>query len=504
MKNIKTNKRTDLNWIKSQSIAPQKDFNYHNFGASYERETLQSWFANSESPDTDLTNNFDTLRARSRDLYMGSPIASAGIRRVRTSVIGTGLTLNSQIDYKFLNLSEAETKEFEQNAEREWLNWTSTTACDASRQCNFHELSSLVLLSAMLSGDVFVALPYIKRSDSPYDLKIYVIESDRVCNPQTSESYGKNLLEGVEFGKFGEPLAYYIAKYHPRSQLLHSGIQEWTRVPAFGSKSGRKNILHIMPDRERPNQRRGVPFLAPVIEILKQLERYTDAEVMAAVVSGMFTGFITSEKDELDLTPFDKEKVHEHNMVMGSGTISHLKPGENIEFGNPGRPNTSFGVFVDQILTLVGASLEISKEVLLSSFSASYSASQASLLLTNKMFKMRREWFINNFCQPIYEAFITYCVATGRLKAPKFFDDDNYRKAYCGAIWSGDSFGAIDELKAIKAAQARIELGISTRTHEANEITGLKYDDTVEQLKRESLDLPQIIENLNTNPDNKW
>ena len=35
---------------------------------------------------------------------------------------------------------------------------------------------------------------------------------------------------------------------------------------------------------------------APVIDHLKQLSRYSQAELMAAVVSGMFTAAITSER----------------------------------------------------------------------------------------------------------------------------------------------------------------------------------------------------------------
>ena len=52
--------------------------------------------------------------------------------------------------------------------------------------------------------------------------------------------------------------------------------------------------LHLK-DKTRPGQTRGVPYLAPVIELIKQLGRYTDAEVMAAVVSGMFTVFVHNE-----------------------------------------------------------------------------------------------------------------------------------------------------------------------------------------------------------------
>ena len=69
---------------------------------------------------------------------------------------------------------------------------------------------------------------------------------------------------------------------------------EWVRVPAYSLASGRRNVIHIMT-RERIDQRRGVPFLAPVIEALKQLGRYTDAELVAAVVSGLFAVFVESE-----------------------------------------------------------------------------------------------------------------------------------------------------------------------------------------------------------------
>ncbi len=53
-----------------------------------------------------------------------------------------------------------------------------------------------------------------------------------------------------------------------------------------------------MQDWERPGQRRGVPVLAPVIEALKQLGRYTDAELVAAVVSGLFTVFVKQKRQK--------------------------------------------------------------------------------------------------------------------------------------------------------------------------------------------------------------
>ena len=84
--------------------------------------------------------------------------------------------------------------------------------------------------------------------------------------------------------------AYWICNRHPlgsNSAVDAAGLT-WQRVEAYGDTTGRRNVLHIM-SRERIGQRRGVPLLAPVLESLKQLGRYTDAEITAAVISAMFT-----------------------------------------------------------------------------------------------------------------------------------------------------------------------------------------------------------------------
>ena len=159
-----------------------------------------------------------------------------------------------------------------------------------------------------------------------------------------------------------------------------------------------------MPDFERPGQRRGVPLLAPVIEALKQLARFTDAELTAAVISGMFTGFIKTQDNAGLKGIFDDiDSKEEDTLAMGNGTMVHLKPGEDITFGDPSRPNSNFGGFVEAVCRQVGSALEIPYELLIKHFTASYSASRASLLEAWKMFRMRRQWLADSFCQPIYE-----------------------------------------------------------------------------------------------------
>jgi hypothetical protein len=71
------------------------------------------------------------------------------------------------------------------------------------------------------------------------------------------------------------PVAYHVTDKHPGG--LRVAALKWERVPAR-APTGKPLVLHLF-DRLRPELTRGVPYLAPVIEHLKQLGDYSDAEV---------------------------------------------------------------------------------------------------------------------------------------------------------------------------------------------------------------------------------
>lgn len=100
-----------------------------------------------------------------------------------------------------------------------------------------------------------------------------------------------------------------------------------------------------------------------------------------------------------------------------------LAPGEKVSSVDPGRPNAAFDPFVMAILRQIGVALEIPFELLVKHFTASYSAARAALLEAWKFFYTQRKWLADNFCQPVYEAWLTEAVLSGRVSAPGFFDD---------------------------------------------------------------------------------
>ena len=461
---------------------------YSHHGANTNKNSMRGWDSDSNSPDEDINDNLSKLRERSRDLYMGGAnIATGAIKTTRTNAIGYGLTLKPSIDGDFLKLSDAEVGEWEKSVVREFEYYSNSVNCDRFRLNNFYELQQLAFLSMLLSGDVFVLLPFRSRNSFLYDLRIQLVEGDRVATPPDKEG-NENISQGVETRR-GEIVAYHICNHFPGSA---SDDYTYRRVPAFGTSTGRRNILHLM-ESERPDQTRGLPILAPIIESLRQLGKYTEAELSAAVVSGLVAISVTVETPENAIgegIPKDEQvdSDNPYTYEMGPGTINYMSPGEQFNISKPGRPNVAFDPFVNAILRQIGSALEIPYELLIKHFSASYSASRAALLEAWKMFRMRRKWFASDFCQPIYEEWLAEAVAKGRIYAPGFFDDPIIRAAYSKAEWHGPSQGQIDPLREVTAAIRRIDAEISTREREAAEMTGTDFNVNHRQrLKEETM-----------------
>ena len=56
-------------------------------------------------------------------------------------------------------------------------------------------------------------------------------------------------------------------------------------------------MLHLF-DRLRPGQVRGVPWFAPVILKLRDLDEYDDAELVRKKIEACFAAFVTGADDE--------------------------------------------------------------------------------------------------------------------------------------------------------------------------------------------------------------
>lgn len=500
---------------------------------------MQHFDAHSYSPDEDIDWYNSTLRQRSRILYTSSPVASSAINTVRTKAVGVGLSLQSSIDRNILGLTREQAKAWQRKTEQEFNMWAQNKIrCDALGINNFYGLQQLAVKSWLMSGDVFALVKrYPTTPICPYSLRIHIIEADRVCTPWAyrgakgglttgeipvgEEGAGHKIYDGVEVDKNGLIVAFHVANDYPNKLLLNKNI-EYTRIPAYSDTTGLPNVLQIM-ESERPESYRGVPFIAHVIEPLLQLRRYTEAELMAAIVQCLFTAWIITDAPARDIplnetrsdivkasefpggTPTglqragtsidseddDEEDTNDYN--MGPGTVTHLGKGESITFGNPNIPTASFGEFTKSIVRMIGSDTELTYDVLSKEFNSSYSAARAATQEAWEAIRMRRTWFIDDFCQPIYELWLTEAVARGRIKAPGFFNDPLIRYAWCRAQWIGPVPTSLDPKKEAEADAICIQSGTKSREQVIREQGGADFDDVAEQLLYEQ----NIINKIN-------
>jgi lambda family phage portal protein len=465
---------------------------YGNYGASKRKIGLEEWKAASGTPDQDIVCNLPLLRQRSRDLFMGSPLAGGAILTLKTNTVGNGLVVMPQIDGDVLGKSKEECASINKFLSDEFDLFGNTVECDWNRRSTFYQLQDLVFVNQCISGDVLVTLPMKQRLGSIYDTKIRIIEADRVANfwelntqqNQTSSGAPKT-FGGVELSSDGEVVAYWVCQAHPLSLYAGNVIgssadpTDYVRIPAFGEETGRPVAL-LIGEMERPEQRRAVPLMAKCLTELKNLQRYIESTTVQNVIKSYFTSFVTSQMPSTEMFTgiVDEDLVNDvwnrnpYEVKLGPGIVNWMRPGDSITFPVNAGPEAEFGPYVVALTKFVGSCLGIPYEVLLKQFNASYSASRASLLQFWGRVLVLRQLLVDQFCQPVYVCFLMEAVSKGIINAPGFFTDPRQFRAWTKCSWSGKSPGSIDPLKEIMAADRRIKAGVSTLERESLEING--------------------------------
>lgn len=510
--------KVQTNWLDRvvEAISPKMGFERRQYRAANavaeafnggrKAKRLGFWNASKGDADADILPELQDLRAHCRDLVRNNPLAAGAINTKVSNIVGSGIRPQVKPDAEYLGWTPEKTEAWQRQVEMEWSLWADSPDSDLQRKNNFYSTIELVFRSMLENGDVLINLPFNATTGQVYNLRTQLIESDRLSNPGHKADgevlNGNTLYGGVEKDKLGAPVAYHISDKHPGA-ITGVVKESWTRIQAYGTQTGRRNILHVFR-QSRVDQTRGIPDLACVIQPLKQLQRYSEAEITAAVISAAFTvfvkggdgkGFVGTDPNYREPSPYSPDGIggslgappeaRQSNAVgLAPGAIINIGD-EDVSFANPTRPNPAFDPFVMAVLRQIGTSLELPFEVLIKHFTASYSAARAALLEAWRYYLKMRSWLVDSACQPIYEEWLAEAVAMGRINAPGFFTDPARRKAYCRVMWVGPGRGQINPQAETSAAIERIEAGLSTIEKEAVEMDGSDWDVLHQQRIRE-------------------
>lgn len=454
-------------------------------GGRRDTRRTRNWRPGQGSAATDILPDLAELRGRTRDLDRNHPITHGALNTRANGIVGGGLQLRSVIDAKVLGLGEDpdRVEELQYTIEREWEIFEEEA--DFTGQLHLKDLQWQWIHSIDESGDIGIARRYRKRLGDTYGTRLVTIEADRISNPHR-QADTELVQGGVELSAAGEVLGYHVSDRHPGTLR---GVLSWSLVPRRGAGSGLRQFI-LAGKRSRPGQVRGVPIAAVVVETLKQLGDYTNAEIKAAINDAYLFAFeqMPSEVDDegqpIIIRP-DGETDAAGELTLEDLTITTLPPGSTVNVKTPSRPNTGFDKFVMAFCKYIGAGLGLPYEVLMMHFGSSFSASRGALEMAFKTFLVDRARFERSVLDQVRIWQFVEMVASGRFEAPGFFENPIIRRAWLGREWIGPTRIQINPQVEANADRIDMEGGVKSREQVMTERTGGSFDTKARQILRE-------------------
>ena len=456
------------------------------------RPEFRLWNPGVRSADSDNSFELVAQRGYSRDLYRTSPIAGSGVDQLVSYRVGTGLQCQPRILPEWLGLTSEQAEEWQEARSKQFQMWAADTRASVEGDLNFYELQKLIAYSHVLSGDVFVIIVEKERPGWPFKLALQVIEADRVCN----ENNGMNtneVCEGVKRAADGEIVSIFVANHHPGGEIPGKAIHKWTEIP-IRDQGGRRRVLS-RKTMTRPGQTRGLPALSKIVGHVKQVSRYAEAEVGAAVLQSGMTVIASMDPDsfqQLFTDPADQSAYIKKGLESRgdfiewhSNRLLNVLPGETITTPTPGRPNPNFDAFVQPFFTILGMGLNLPAEVMTGLYKSSYTAALAALQQLWQFIYGERASDVAHICQPLYEEWLTTGVVDGWVQAPGFLADAFIRYAWSRAEWTGSGPASLNPKQEAEAAALRARFLTSEET-ETNLYDGGDYASRHAQRAREA------------------
>ena len=451
------------------------------------------------------------LRKRSKQLFTENLYARGLIRRLITNEINKGLALEATPDAEILGLDRDDLSAWSENIERRFnIYGKNPEICDYRQSRTFGALQRQARMMALVSGDVLVVL---RQGDTGLP-NVDLVDAEHVSNPASDtliravRNRGNKIVDGVEIDKSGRHVAFFVKQSNGT----------WRRVTARGRRTGRRQAWLFHGTERLIDDVRGQSILGLIMQSLKEVDRYRDAEQRSAVINSMIAMWVEKTEDKMSSLPVTggalrKDTITTQNDSQGRKDVefsSHmpgmmlqeLQQGEKPTSYDTRRPNVNFAIFETAILSAVSWANEVPPETLFLQFQNNYSASRGA---TNefKMYLERvRAGFGEEFNNPIYQDYAISEILNRDIIAPGLLDawrdPQQWDKfgAWMLADWSGAIKPNVDLLKEVKAYKELVYEGWLTRDRAARELTGMKYSKVVQQLGGENSQLAGALKPL--------
>ncbi len=393
------------------------------------------------SADYELLLGLSTLREKSRSLARNSPMMRRYIQLMQDNVVGeAGFILRSKAKMADMKTLDAALNDRVQVA---WADWWAKPTVDG--EMDGAEMLAQNVGAWCRDGEVLIE---IVVSGSYMDsLSLNPLEADLLDETLNSvyPPTGNQIRMGVEINELGRPVAYHLLTLHPGDPGWYAATKKkrYRRVTA-------DRIIHVF-DRQRPGQTRGEPPAAGVINSMKMLDGYREAETTNRRVSAATMGFFIRDKvgaSGIDALATDENAATgELQMDLEPGTFKELPEGLRFEKFEAHGSTTDYKQFETALKRDQSGGLGISAfSLAMETDGVSYSTSR-SVMLEDRMFYSRKRRMFVKMLKRIFGVWVKMHTLSDRSTIPPTKMENVIRNAmFRGAGWAW-----IDPSKDVKA-----------------------------------------------------
>ena len=372
-----------------------------------------NWAASTLSIDSIAQTQLNTLRARCRILADQNDYALKFLRMIKNNVVGPeGIQLkNKAVDPPRGRETKPKPDLYANRIiEEAWWNFSRRGDCTADRTMSLCDVLNLAAETVARDGEILIRK--VRGFQNRDKFALQIIEADYLDTDKNEKlTGGAEIRMGVELNRWREPVAYWLRASNPNDTLASGGVDmRWERVPA-------RDIIHPFI-RIRPEQTRGIPWMAAAAYRLNMLGKYEEAEVTAARVSACKQGFFVKQNGNAEYTG-EQDTAGNKMMDAEPGAFEELPYGMDVKTVDWNHPNSSYGQFMKTCLRGVAAGLGVSYNMLANDMeSVNFASGKLGLEEERDYWKVLQRWFIDSVVNEIFREWLEAQLMHGNIALP--------------------------------------------------------------------------------------
>jgi len=244
-----------------------------------------------------------------RDMVRNNGLAARAVESLVNAIVGTG------IEPKLVTADESLRSEWA--AKRRMLD---AGGIDPDTGLSLSAIQRLAVRAMITDGECLLVC---HREPGPNGfMQVRLLEMDylddrmqgRAANPANA------IYDGIEYGPDNRPVAYHIYDEHPGSAVWHPNWRGLVSKPVDASR-----VIHLYR-ADRPGQRRGISWLAPVLDDLVAIADNDEAQLLRQKIAACFAGFWRTERPASEAgIPSD----------LSPGLIQQIGMDDEVQFAEP-------------------------------------------------------------------------------------------------------------------------------------------------------------------------